>query len=50
MSKLFERLFVFLLGQRLALRLRLYTPEHISPNNKVIHSYIYGVDDQDEDE
>lgn len=47
MTKLIERLFVFLLGKHLALRLRLYVPEGISPDNKVVYSYIYGIDDQE---
>jgi hypothetical protein len=40
-----RRLLVRLLGKRLALRLRVYRPKNISPNNIVVYSYIYGIDD-----
>lgn len=51
MNKLIGKIARVILGQHLAMRLRLYTPDNISPENKIVFSWIWGVDDMvDEDE
>lgn len=55
MTESINNLLTRILGKELGLRLRVYQPKNVSKDNKVVYSYIYGIDDvangmEDEDD
>lgn len=48
MTTAFNKVLTLILGKHLSLRLGFYNPPGISPNNLIVHSFIYGIDDRDE--